>query len=337
MALSTGRNEICSSVIRRHFQPGMEELVGFAQCLIEAGTDLSMCHNMKRHIVRASQEMGEALQELQGGLTTIDAKSVQLVAQKQYLEWERQAQAEKLRSLRHQMDSHNNLESRSKGMLETAQKHLEEMQRQLYRKEGEVQHNEMIRNAGLTMMFIPIVGTIAGGIIAFCSQMALDAAQKAKREAEVEVNRHSAEVARCAAEIDSCQTEIREAEAKIWTSKNRLSSIEWEKQWLTSQQAEVVTLQNTLRKCVTFLAVLSGKVDMAELLTRDVVIYRELERILEEIVNHVFPLMGQGNQTCVMALSTSEIRDLVGRLKCAREQLSLEGPRSGWGNVAIDF
>uniref|UniRef100_A0ACB8EGN4 Uncharacterized protein n=1 Tax=Sphaerodactylus townsendi TaxID=933632 RepID=A0ACB8EGN4_9SAUR len=175
------------------------------------------------------------------------------------------------------------------------------------------------------------------GIIASWGQVALDAAQNAKREAEDEVNHHSAEVAWCLAEINRCQTQIREAEAKIQASENRLSSIEAEKWQLASQQAEVVTLQNTLRKCVTFLDVLSGKVDTAELLTRDVVIYHELERILEDIVSHVFPLMGQGNQTCVMALSTSEIRGLVGRLKCAREQLSLEGPKSGWGNVAIDF
>uniref|UniRef100_A0ACB8EGJ5 Uncharacterized protein n=1 Tax=Sphaerodactylus townsendi TaxID=933632 RepID=A0ACB8EGJ5_9SAUR len=162
MALSTGRNEICSSVIRRHFQPGMEELVGFAQCLIEAGTDLSTCHNMKRHIVRASQEMGEALQELQGGLSSIDSKSVQLVAQKKHLEGERQAQAEKLRSLRHQMDSHNSLESRSKGMLETAQKHLEEMQEELSQKEKEVEEKEDFRNIGIALMFIPVAGTLLG-------------------------------------------------------------------------------------------------------------------------------------------------------------------------------
>ncbi|XP_048338831.1 uncharacterized protein LOC125425276 [Sphaerodactylus townsendi] len=337
MALSTGRNEICSSVIQRHFQPGMEELVSFAQCLVDAGTDLSTCHNMNGHILKASQEMGEALQELQGGLSTIDTKSAQLVAQKKHLEGEREAQAEKLRSLRHQMDSHKSLESRSKGMLETAKRHLEEMQRQLSQKEDEARYNEMIRNVGIGLMFIPIVGMIPGGVMVGCGQVALDAAQNAKREAEDEVNRHSAEVVRCMAEIDRCQTEIREAEAEIQASENRLSSIEWEKQQLTSEQAEVVTLQNSLRKCVTFLDVLSGKVDTAELLTHDVVIYHELERVLEDIVNHVFPLMGQGNQMCVMALSTSEIRVLVGRLKCAREQLSLEGPSSGLGNVAIDF
>uniref|UniRef100_A0ACB8FH87 Uncharacterized protein n=1 Tax=Sphaerodactylus townsendi TaxID=933632 RepID=A0ACB8FH87_9SAUR len=337
MALSTGRNEICSSVIQHHFQPGMEELVGFAQCLIEAETDLSTCRNMKRHIVRASQEMAEALIELQDGLSSIDAKSVQLVAQKQLLERERQTQAEKLRDLRHQMDLDNSVERRAKGMLETAQRHLEEMQQKVSRMEAEAHHNELIRNIGIAAFFTPGLGLIAGSVMVGCGQVALDAAQNAKREAEDEVNRHSAEVDRRSAEIDRYQAQIREDEVEFWTNEKRLSSIEREKQQLTSEQAEVVTLQNTLRKCVTFLAVLSGKVDTAELLTRDVVIYHQLEWVLEDIVNYVLPLMGQGNPTDETALSTSEIRDLVGRLKSAREHLSLEGPRSGWGKVATGF
>lgn len=177
----------------------------------------------------------------------------------------------------------------------------------------------------------------SGGILALCAQSALEDAQKAKRDAEDEVDRQSAEVNRHTAEIDKLQALVQEAETDISTTQWRLSSIQTEQQQLASQQAEVVKFQNTLRKCVTFLAVLAGKVDTAEFLSRDVVIYNELEGILQEILNHVFPLMGQGRGTYLMALSTSEIRALIGRLKSARKKLSLEGPRPGWRNVAIDF
>lgn len=168
-----------------------------------------------------------------------------------------------------------------------------------------------------------------------CGQTALDYAQKQKRDAEVEVNCHSADVNRHSAETYRFQSLIQGAEGNIWATERRLSSIESEKQQLASQQAEVVTFQNTLRKCVIFLDVLAGKVDTAELLSQDVVIYNELEGVFEEILNHVFPLMGEGRETCAMALSSSEIQALIGRLKSAKEKLSLEGP--GQGNLAIDF
>ncbi|XP_054832469.1 uncharacterized protein LOC129327736 [Eublepharis macularius] len=259
MALSVGSNEICSLVVRRHFLPGMEELVSFAQSLIEARTDLSACHKMKRHILSASQEMDEALEELKGGLRTIDAKSVELVAQKKRLEDERQAQTQQLSNLRHRLDSHRNSKSRSMEMLDMARKHLEEMQRQVSQKKAEIEYNEQIRDIGIGLMFIPIVGQIAGGIMIGCGQAAVEDAERAKRDAEAEVNRHSADVDRHSTEAYRLQDLEREAESNIQMSERRLSSILSEQKQLASQQAEVVLFQNTLRKCVTFLAVLAGK------------------------------------------------------------------------------
>ncbi|XP_054834081.1 uncharacterized protein LOC129328816 isoform X2 [Eublepharis macularius] len=334
MALSMRSNEICSSVFRCHFQSGMEELVSFAQSLIEARTDLSACHKLKRHILSASQEMDEALEELKGGLHTTDAKSAELVAQKKRLEDERQAQTQQLSNLRHQLDSHRNLESKSREMLEVTRKHLEEMQRQVSEKEKQRENSEMIVGIGGGLMFIPVVGWIAGGIMIGCGLADMEAAERAKKDAEAEVNRHSADIDRHTTETYRLQALEREAESNIQTSERRLSSIRSEQQQLASQQAEVVLFQNTLRKCVTFLAVLAGKVDTAEFLCRDVVIYEELERILEDILNHVFPLMGQGKETRLMALSSANIRRLIERLKSVRAMLSLHAPRKGH---AIDF
>ncbi|XP_054834080.1 uncharacterized protein LOC129328816 isoform X1 [Eublepharis macularius] len=334
MALSMGSNEICSSVFRRHFQSGMEELVSFAQSLIEARTDLSACHKMKRHILSVSQEMDEALEELKGGLRTIDAKSVELVAQRKRLEDERQAQTQQLKNLRHQLDSHRNLESKSREMLDMARKHLEEMQRQVSEKEKLIRYNDMIADIGVGLMVIPVTGWIAGGVLVGFGLADMEEAERAKRDAEAEVNRHSADVDRHATETNRLQALERKAESNIQKGKRRLSSIRSEKQQLASQQAEVVLFQNTLRKCVTFLAVLAGKTDTAEFLCTDVVIYEELERILEEILNHVFPLMGQGKETHLMALSSANIRWLIERLKSVRGMLSLHAPRKGH---AIDF
>lgn len=328
MALSMGSNEICSSVVHRHFQSGMEELVGFAQSLIEARTDLSTCQKMKRHILRAAQEMNGALGELKVDLRTIDAKSVELVAQKKRLEDERQAQTQQLSNLRHQLDSHRNLKSKSGEMLEKARKHLKEMQRQVAEKEKEIREDEMLGDVGGGLWVVPVLGWTVG------ITAAVEEAERARKDAEAEANRLSAVIDRQTAEINRLRALEREVEPNIQRSKRRLSSIQSEQQQLASQQAKVVNFQKTVRKCVTFLALLAGKVDTAEFLCRDAIIYEELEGILEEILNHVFPLMGQGRETCVMALSSANIRWLIERLNSARAMLSLHGPRK---RSAIDF
>ncbi|XP_066472105.1 uncharacterized protein [Tiliqua scincoides] len=324
-----------SLIDRHHFQSGMGELVNFAQSLLESPTDHHAREKVQRHTERASQEMQAALGVANGELRNIDNQSVKLVAEKKKKEGEKNAKNQHLSCLRNQLASYRSSESSSRNMLEAAQRHLEEMNRQVAAKRREVEQNEIIRNVGIGLMFIPIVGIIAGSVMVGCGQVALDAAEKAKREAEEAVQRHREEVSRYAAETSRLSSLIWNAEMDITNTQYRIILITSEQHSLASRQAEIIRVQDTLRKCVNFLSLLAGKVSVADDLSRDILIYEDLEHVLEDILQHVFPLMGQGNEG-VMALSSAEIRGLIGKLKSAQESLRAL-PYTEASNAISDF
>lgn len=174
----------------------------------------------------------------------------------------------------------------------------------------------ILNNLGININFIP-----PGSVMVGCGQVALDAAERAKREAEGAVQRHREEVSRYAAETSRSCSQIQEAENDIAATEKKIQSIASEQHSLALQQAEIICLQEVLRKCVHFLGILAGRVQVADGLCRDSLIYEELERVLEDILQHVYPLMGQGHTGGVMVLSSAEIRELIGKLRSAREGL----------------
>lgn len=151
-----------SLVDRRHFQSGMGELVNFARSLLESQADHNVVKKVHGHTERASQHMKAALEVANGELQGIDYQSMNLVAEKKKMEDEKNRQNQQLSSLRNQLASYSSLKSSSRSMLEAAQRNLEEMSRQVEEKRREAEQNETVRNVGIGLMFIPILGTIAG-------------------------------------------------------------------------------------------------------------------------------------------------------------------------------
>ncbi|KAH1187898.1 hypothetical protein KIL84_009485, partial [Mauremys mutica] len=127
-----------------------------------------------------------------------------------------------------------------------------------------------------------------------CGQVALDAAEKAAREAQEAVNRHRNEASRYSAEICRYDKKERQVEAEIAANEQRLAQINVEQRALAVLQGEIVTLQDGLRKCTTLVNRLAGKVRVAKRLTEDLLIYKELANILGEVVQQVLPLMSPG-------------------------------------------
>lgn len=152
-------------------------------------------------------------------------------------------------------------------------------------------------------------------------QSNIDAAKQMKKEAEEAVSRHEAEVSQYAAEANRFSSLQSQAEYQIQATETKIRSIEQKQRLLAKKQSEIVTFQNALRKCVHFLGKLAGKIHVAEVLSRDALVYDELEKVLEDILLHVYPLMGQETEVGRMLLSNAEVRGLIGRLKYTRERL----------------
>ncbi|XP_065419188.1 GRB10-interacting GYF protein 2-like [Chrysemys picta bellii] len=323
MALSTcsGRDEGYKLVVRDRFEAGMRELVCFTQHLLEAEADPDAHGKIRERIEAASREMSAAEEELGRQLKTVDATTEELVAKKKSLQDEQEEKKGNLERLRIQLDSCRRSERETREMLERAKGHLGEMQAELQRQREEAERNRLQRDIGIGLMFIPLLGTIAGSVLVGCGQVALDAAEKAAREAQDAVNRHTNEVSRYSAEVFRYEEQERQAEAEIAANKERLAQIDAERQALAVLQGEIITLQNGLRKCVTFMNGLAGKVCVAKRLTEDLLIYEELANILGEVVQHMLPTMNPGGEAGTRFLAAGELQGLIEKLKSGGHRL----------------
>ncbi|XP_065419071.1 GRB10-interacting GYF protein 2-like [Chrysemys picta bellii] len=224
MALSTcsGRDEGYKLVVRDRFEAGMRELVCFTQHLLEAEADPDAHGKIRERIEAASREMSAAEEELGRQLKTVDATTEELVAKKKSLQDEQEEKKGNLERLRIQLDSCRRSEREAREMLERAKGHLGEMQAELQRQREEAERNRLQRDIGIGLMFIPLLGTIAGSVLVGCGQVALDAAEKAAREAQDAVNRHTNEASRYSAEVHRYDEQERQVEAEIAANETRL-------------------------------------------------------------------------------------------------------------------
>ncbi|XP_074827042.1 uncharacterized protein LOC141998246 isoform X1 [Natator depressus] len=370
MALSTcsGRDEGYKLVVRDHFEAGMRELVCFAQHLLEAEEDPNAHGKIWERIEAASREMSAAEEELGRQLKIVDARTEELVAKKKSLQDEQEEKKGNLKDLRRQLDFCRSSEREARERLEKANRHLREMQAELQRKREEAERNRLQRDIGIGLMFIPLLGTIAGtgistqnsngqwrlqeqwdsypqcntpevdaclgSVLVGCGQVALDAANKAAGEAQDAVHRHTNEAARCSADVRRYDEQERRVEAEIAANEPRLAQIDVERQALAVLQGEIVALQNGLRKCVTFMNGLVGKVCVAKRLTEDLLIYEELANVLGEVVQHILPTMSPGGEAGTRFLATGELQGLIDKLKSGSCSLRA---RADAESAAIEF
>ncbi|XP_044837337.1 uncharacterized protein LOC123344901 [Mauremys mutica] len=302
-------------VVRDRFEAGMRELVCFTQHLLEAEADPNAHGKIRERIQAASREMSAADEELGRQLKTVDSRTEELVAKKKSLQDEQEEKKGTLKRLRIQLDSCRGSEREAREMLERANRQLGEMQAELQRQREEAERNRLTRDIGIGLMFIPIVGTIAGSIMVGCGQVALDAAEKAAGEAQDAVNRHANEVFSYSVEVCRYEEQERQVEAEIAANNQRLAQIDAERQALAVLQGEIITLQDGLRKCVTFMNGLAGRVRVAKRLTEHLLIYEELANILGEVVQQVLPLMSPGGEAGTRFLAAGELQGLIEKLK----------------------
>ncbi|KAH1183326.1 hypothetical protein KIL84_004818 [Mauremys mutica] len=317
MALSTcsGRDEGYKLVIQDRFEAGMRELVCFTQHLLEAETDPHAHRKIRERIEAASREMSAAEEELGRQLELVDTTTEELVAKKKSLQDEQKEKKGNRERLRIQLDSCRGSEREAREMLERANRQLGEMQAELQRRRADADSNRLTRDIGIGLMFIPLLGTIAGSIMVGCGQVALDAAEKAAGEAQEAVNRHTNEASSYSAEVCRYEEQERQVEAEIAANNQRLAQIDAERKALAMLQGEIVTLQDGLRKCTTLVNGLVGKVCVAKRLTEDLLIYEELANILREVVQQVLPLMSPGGEAGTRFLAAGELQGLIEKLK----------------------
>ncbi|XP_018517648.1 uncharacterized protein LOC108873819 [Lates calcarifer] len=271
--------------------------------------------DVRSEIVNMKQQMEESEQVATNKLHCLDEETERLTAEQSLLAEQKKQRESELENLKTQLESYrSSLESYTEA-LETERRNLrsaEDTLDGLRRKRDEA---EIVRNVGIGIMFIPIVGWIAGSVMVGVGQtemsQASDAVDRAKKEVEnceSQVNSYSNKVSEYRSSIHQAERDIQETDRKIDEAKAKLQA-------LTVKREVVADVQAKVRRAVRQLGLLCGVGSAAELQTRHQILLEPVVKVMEEMTAALGHITGED------LLHTEGIKKLMLDLKTNQNKL----------------
>uniref|UniRef100_H2ZVE6 Uncharacterized protein n=1 Tax=Latimeria chalumnae TaxID=7897 RepID=H2ZVE6_LATCH len=232
-------------------------------------------HCIKEQIQKSELKTVAAEEKAKEELSKVDEKCIQLTIEKKSLEEERERKVLELDSLQKQLNSFKELEESSRGSMRDAERELQCANEALSNAEANVRRNQTGRDAGIGVMFIPIIGPLIGINIVYSGigllagfQPALDEAQKTAREADQNVNDWRSRVSHYSNEATNFSNQVQNTKEKIDSNSKQLQEVEKELSHLSTLRMKIAEVQEKLQHCTTFLSSLAGKVQAADIQTK---------------------------------------------------------------------
>ncbi|XP_042303345.1 uncharacterized protein LOC121920282 [Sceloporus undulatus] len=217
----------------------------------------------------------------------VDSQSEALIVMKKLLQDDLQEKNGNLADLRAQIIVLNEAQKKSQAMLEAAELHLENTREQLRLADEEVAKNRVGREIGSRILLLPGFGSLIGAGMVVGYQAALDSAENLVAEAQ-------RSVALCTAEVDRYRNEIAQLSQKeqavqdgINATSQKILQIQAKCDEVLAFHNAVTTQQSWIRKCLSLLDLLGGKINAATVMSRHACIPGILVDILEEIAGVV--------------------------------------------------
>uniref|UniRef100_A0A8C9TKU3 Uncharacterized protein n=1 Tax=Scleropages formosus TaxID=113540 RepID=A0A8C9TKU3_SCLFO len=244
---------------------------------------------IRSFILKAKQSFELSECKASGQLQLTDEEYERLIAKIGELQRQRENKETEHKNLSDELASNQRMLQSYRQSLENARSHLASTQKTLNEIRARMEHDEAVRNAGIGLMFIPIVGPIIGECpnLIFSSSLTstlyLNNATGAKNQAESEVQCWVGRVESTSRDLSNCETKVKEKMTEISNVKMNLEEIEKVKQELSRQRSSVAAIQEKLRAAVRVLGKLTGTASVAEAQTRKFVFLEPIMVILQEI------------------------------------------------------
>ncbi|KAH0630428.1 hypothetical protein JD844_013452 [Phrynosoma platyrhinos] len=321
------QDESYSSSIKEHLVAGLQELMSIAGVLLLPWPhNEEICAKTRDHVSSASHRFSEAEQKLESRLLLVDSQSEALIAMKKLMQDDLQEKNGNLADLRAQIVVFKEAQKKSQAMLEVAELHLENTKDQLRSAHEEVAKNRAGREIGSRMLILPGFGSLIGIGMVVGYQAALDSAENLVAEAQRSVALCTAEVNRYRNEIAQLSQKEQEVQAGINATDQKILQIQAECDEILAFHNAVTTQQSSIRKCLSLLDLLGGKIHAAAVMSRHACIPGFLVDILEEIAGVV------EGQDGVAFCGNEEIQASVLEIKNAVK--SLKGRAGGSTSIA---
>ncbi|KAG7225283.1 hypothetical protein INR49_007130, partial [Caranx melampygus] len=241
--------------------------------------------NMKQQMEKSDQIAKTELQQVDRATETLTAEQSQLAQQKIQKTAELNNLNTHLSSLQSTLSTYKQALETARGNLQTAENTLSDMRA----KRNEAQR---VRDAGIGVMFIPIVGWIAGATMIGVGETdikrfseAADTARQEVANSESQVNSYSNQVQHYNSLIGQAQRDITAADNKICETEAKLRD-------MSVKRGVVADIQDKMRQVVTQLALLSGVGSVAELQTRRQILLEPVMKVLEQMTSILGQISG---------------------------------------------
>ncbi|XP_026996805.2 uncharacterized protein LOC113639262 [Tachysurus fulvidraco] len=252
---------------------GVSSLNEVYKALIEAHVDpvTGKCSNydyIRKQIVQAHQLMKQSEQEASSGLKSLDENLERLIQEEGKLKQEINDTNLTLDNLKQKKQSNENLLRAVQGALDQTRRNLNSAINTLQAQKKRKQDAAIVTGVGAGVLFIPFIGLIAGPAMMIGGGVELDQANKSVQVAQEEVRKSENEVRNYELKVSHYASMISQTERDISQKNVQLNQIGEGIEKVKKQSQSVAKFQQNLRGAVNLLGVLSGRVSVADGLTR---------------------------------------------------------------------
>ncbi|XP_039609860.1 uncharacterized protein LOC120529790 [Polypterus senegalus] len=242
---------------------------------------------IRKSILDAEKTLSQSEMSAMGQLEKLDDKCENLICEKKRLETEEKEKREELFSTQKKLQHLEEMLKSTKESLDQANRNLTSAQKNVESARRTAREQQTVRDVGIGIMFIPIVGLIAGSIMVGVGHTAMENADNAARLAQENVNIWKSAVTRHEANIWHYKRKINMQKTDIDLISERLQDISCELKSLSQVRLEMGEVQEKLKDATFHLCTLAGKIQAAEMQTRIVIFFDPVINILHDITQYL--------------------------------------------------
>ncbi|RXM94091.1 hypothetical protein EOD39_18379 [Acipenser ruthenus] len=267
---------------------------------------------IRKMIEEADQSMSKAETAAQCQLVMVDEEYLGLTREKGSLECERTNKTTEVKNLKTTLASRNTILENSRHALEIAKRERQNAQQNLDQERAKYQEEEIKRNIGIGLLFIPLIGPIVGGTMIGVYQASMNNAMDVVKHAEAAEHKWGNEASNYSSKVTKYKDLVINMEKEISNTNSVLEEIDSKLQQLSQKRIAIADVQEKLRAATNFLSTLAGRVKVSEVQTRTVLFFDPLITILENISQHIVQLSGNVKY---QLLFQQDIKPMINKLE----------------------
>ncbi|XP_028828964.1 uncharacterized protein LOC114786195 [Denticeps clupeoides] len=250
-------------------------------------------NDIRQQIVNMKEWMEKAEGEVSRELRKLDVETERLTAEQRDIEEQKKQREGEIETFKITLLSHKNSLEQYTQALETERRNLKTAKDTLEDMRQKRDHAQTVRDVGIGLFAIPIVGWIAGAVMVGVGQTDMDRASDAVEEAAKEVHKCHCQVSLYTNNVSEYESLIHEARLDILRAETRILELKVKLDSVSLKRGMVADIQAKVRKADHQVGVLCGVGSCVELQTRHLILLEPVMKVMEEMISALGRITGE--------------------------------------------